>query len=429
MPPVQPRFVLRRLGMAPLAAVILLPTGRIEPTPVPAQAGARQQAAVSLEVESSSGQASRVELGKDPILDLAALDAAFLRPTQLSALESSPLSMGLEDAVVHLHSGDLLHARVRPLAEEQLQLGLLGDVRVSLSVDALASIHYPMRQGVLAAWQAGPPATGDLLHWIRSQGLDRVEGTLQSFSSEGVHFDSRLLGARVFPWSEVGALFVEPLSTKPNPQPQAGLNARQAVQVDLRDGSRLGARFVRLSREGLALESTDLGPLSFPLGAVAEVALDDGRSSFVGQLPLVFDAAKEGTPFGDAKGLAFPPRVDRCVLGTPLMSGGRSVARGLGVHAPSRVSIALEGQWKGLCGQVAIDDSVHFLPHKGSARFRVLADERLLWESPIVHYGAGPISLGAIDLAGAKQLVLEVDDGGDGHVADRANWLRLRLTR
>ncbi len=67
------------------------------------------------------------------------------------------------------------------------------------------------------------------------------------------------------------------------------------------------------------------------------------------------------------------------------------------------------------------------LPARGSVRFRVLVDGTERWSSPVLRGGDPPLDLPPIDLAGAEELELVVDDAGDGFAGDRADWLGLYL--
>jgi hypothetical protein len=375
-----------------------------------------------LELEASDGRLEVRALGDASVTDFPELQAAFVRIRGAGPAPAEPA--GQEQlATLFLTSGERLIARVDGGAGETLELALLGGVRAVLAVDDLSELVFPARLGTAGVER---PAQGDLLLWAKSSGLDRVEGRLVEFGQDRLRFEGRLLGGqREVSWSEVAALAIEPLGD--GAREKAGAGA--PIWVELVDGSRLAGGFTALSREHLALRSRALGVLELPLSAVVEIGSADGRTRFVSEFALEFERAREGTPFGDGLGLEWPPKVDRNVLGGPLAAGGRSYSRGLGVHAPSRVALELGGRWKSLRGAVALDDSTRALAHAGSVRFRVLVDGQVRYESPVLRGGDAPLELPAVDVADGRQLVLEVDDGGDGHVADRANWLRLRLVQ
>ncbi len=380
-------------------------------------------------VEELDGKRAALELPPGERFDWKAGANKQLGPARLRVQRPQPAlrAQRTDDALVFLHDGERLQASLSPSGAENLDLTLAGGAAASLSVDDLRGLYFPLRGAAKSAWQQGPPAAGDLLHWMRGAGLDRIEGTLVAFSAAGVDFEGKSLGRRVYPWGEIAALFVEPLGRAAQAESQP--SELPEVEVDLRDGSRLRARLVELTATALSLEHARLGALRFDLGAVAELVSIDPRWTFASALPLEFDAQGEGTPFHDGLGLSFAPKVDLNVLGGALSAGGASHARGLGVHAPSRVKIALDLGYRQLVGEVAVDDSARLLSHPGSVKFQVYADGALLWQSAIVAAGDAPQALSGCELAGKRELVLVVEDGGDGHVADRANWLGLRLIR
>jgi hypothetical protein len=119
------------------------------------------------------------------------------------------------------------------------------------------------------------------------------------------------------------------------------------------------------------------------------------------------------------------------VTGSPLVVGGKPFARGIGVHAPSRITFALEGKYTALRGLAGVDDSVLRLGTRGSVKFRVLVDGQKRFETRSMSGGeaAQPIVLEPKGLTGAKELVLEVDMAEDSFVADRADWLQVVLVK
>ncbi len=76
-----------------------------------------------------------------------------------------------------------------------------------------------------------------------------------------------------------------------------------------------------------------------------------------------------------------------------------------------------------------MDDEVIHLPARGSVRFRVLADAKLLWQSDVMHGGDEPVPIPLLDVTGVQKLTLEVDMADEMHVGDRADWLRPILVR
>lgn len=382
--------------------------------------------APSLRLEDAAGAERRVALAEFSLASDGAPDVLFARPEGLAA--SAPPAGG-DLAWVALHAGDRARARVRGGAGDLLRLELFGGAEWVVPVDRLARIEFEGRLRPEVAAGLGPAPSGDVLWWLREGGgLDRVPGTLLEFGAEGPRLESSF-GERVYPWSEVAALYVEALdeeSAQRPASPAQGLVEGAAVGVDLVDGGRLFGLLRGLDAANCSLETSPGRRLTLPLACLAEIAVDDGRARYLSDIEPVL--AQESSAFGDELGLAWPHRRDLAVTGTPLQAGGRTWRRGLGVHAPSRLTYALGGEWRSLRGRVAIDDGVLRLAARGSVVFRVLVDGELRFDSGVVRGGDAPRSL-EVDLAGAREVVLEVDMDGDHFVADRADWLGLLLRR
>ena len=123
---------------------------------------------------------------------------------------------------------------------------------------------------------------------------------------------------------------------------------------------------------------------------------------------------------------------DRNVLGEPLRSQGRVVAKGLGVHTASRLAFDLtaaeaEKKFERFVASIAVDDAAG---RRGSVIFRVYLRQskqwRLAYESPIVRGGDAPLPV-MVELGEATQLALLTDYADRGDELDYANWLDARL--
>lgn len=330
-----------------------------------------------------------------------------------------------ELAEVSLVSGDRLSGVVAGGEDESLLFELTGGALVPLPIDAIQAVRFPERLPRDPGLAVEAPPEGDRLYQTIGSRLDRVDGAVAGFSAEGVLFDG-VVGPKLFEWEVVAALFVEPLGLFD--EPTDGTGAAEPVAVDLADGSRLRGALRRIDRNGVELEVEPAGvPIFLRWRSVAEVASADGRLRYLSELEPT--RAVDAAPFGDDLGMVWPHRVDRAVTGAPLRAGGSLWTRGLGVHAPSRIEYALDGSYRELRGAVAIDDSVLQLSARGSVRFRIELDGETAWSSPVLRGGAPPVDLPPLELGGAKQLALVVDEADERHVADRANWLRLRLIR
>jgi hypothetical protein len=371
--------------------------------------------------EQADGQISRQPMDPSAEIDLSGLEASFIRHEGLSAPDVSE-PFDFRAATLTLNNGDRVLGVPRAGEGDRLEFALAVGASVTVDVDALSSLVFQARVADGRPAHLGAPEQGDRLYWVTGGGLDPVDGTLEAFTAEGVRFDS-LLGSREFKWDEVAALYIEALDEREQPQIAGGT----AVVCDLTDGGRLHGSCTSLGASGCRLVIAGGRELSLPIASLVEILVDDGRVAFLSDRPLLEVA--EGSPFDDDLGLRWPHRVDLSVTGKPLSVGGRVWRRGLGVHAPSRLTWDLDGEWRELRGLVGIDDEVLSLPHRGAVNFRLWLDQREVWSSGTVRGGEGVREIPTLALGGASKLTLEVDMDAQSFVADRADWLRVLLVK
>ena len=114
-------------------------------------------------------------------------------------------------------------------------------------------------------------------------------------------------------------------------------------------------------------------------------------------------------------------QVDAAVDGVPLQVGGKPFESGIGTHAPEVWNLQLDGkatEFRALVGVQEYADN----PGAGSVEFIVSGDGRVLWRSGVMR-GSDTAKSVRVDLAGMKELSLEVTDGGDGNSSDHADWI------
>jgi len=114
---------------------------------------------------------------------------------------------------------------------------------------------------------------------------------------------------------------------------------------------------------------------------------------------------------------------DKGVEGKPLSVGGKKYARGLGVHADSKISFPLNGKFTAFHVVPGPDDS-----HRGLLEMKILVDGKEMFASGKVRsagFKAKPVT---IPVVGANELTLMVTDAGDGKGGDHACWADAYLT-
>ena len=115
---------------------------------------------------------------------------------------------------------------------------------------------------------------------------------------------------------------------------------------------------------------------------------------------------------------------DKGVEGKTISVGGKKYARGLGVHADSRISYPLNGDF----------DEFHVVPgpddaHKGLLEMKILVDGKEAFVSGKVRSAGFEAQAVTIPVAGANELTLVVTDAGDGKGGDHASWAEACLVR
>jgi len=377
-----------------------------------------------LVLEDLDGQKSELSPSALPLEDPRQKGAWIVRPQDYPA----PAERGSDTGTpvrVTLVNGDELRARVIDGKGEVLRLELVGGVAVPFELDTLRSLEFPDRIPADQRLAIGPASEGDRLY-RRAGDLDAIDGTLEGFEVEGVRFDS-VLGVRTIPWAEVGALFIETLERAE----KVAREEKVPVVVSFAGpgGGRVRGGLLAIERERCRIVLGGKTEVALPLFAISELVVADGRLTFLSELDPTGESGR-GAPFGDELGMSWPHRMDQNALGGELRAGGSAYRRGIGMHAPSTLTFALDGGYRSLRGRVAIDDSalVNPLPARGSAVVRLRVDGSVVWESPLVRGGDPPLPIPALALSAKKELALEVDPAGD-FAGDRADWLELILIR
>ena len=117
------------------------------------------------------------------------------------------------------------------------------------------------------------------------------------------------------------------------------------------------------------------------------------------------------------------PHRNLSVENHPLSVGGEKYIEGIGTHAESILAIELGTPTDAFIAEVGVDDEVG---KRGSVIFQVWGDGKLLAHSGVMHGGDKADTISA-NLKGVKQLLLIVEDAGDGIDYDHADWLRPEL--
>ena len=118
------------------------------------------------------------------------------------------------------------------------------------------------------------------------------------------------------------------------------------------------------------------------------------------------------------------PHSGHSVGDKPLTLHGATYPRGIGTHANSEWTIDLKGQATRFASVIGVDDECGA---KGSVVFAVWVDGKEVKRSSVMHGGDVPAVLEA-ELSGAREMILVVEDAGDGIDYDHADWAGAVLT-
>ncbi|MBI1808181.1 MAG: NPCBM/NEW2 domain-containing protein [Ignavibacteria bacterium] len=117
-------------------------------------------------------------------------------------------------------------------------------------------------------------------------------------------------------------------------------------------------------------------------------------------------------------------KANTSVEGNPLTIAGQKFDRGVGTHAVSTFLLNLDGKGKRFSASVGVDAETG--QKKASVVFYLLADEKVVWESSVMHID-DPAKKIDIDLSHVKLLGLLVTGTDDGIDYDHADWCDAKL--
>ena len=122
---------------------------------------------------------------------------------------------------------------------------------------------------------------------------------------------------------------------------------------------------------------------------------------------------------------------DKAGDGSPLQMGRVPYTKGLGVHAASELTFALDKQYATFSAAVGIDDEVlanGCAPNLlGSVVFQVFVDDMKMYDSGKVTVQSSALDV-TVDVTGKTTLRLVVGGAGDDLLCDHADWADAKLT-
>jgi NPCBM/NEW2 domain len=281
-------------------------------------------------------------------------------------------------------------------------------------VETARPIELPLSLCSSLRFTAPAPAPGPADVLLLANG-DRITGKLVGVEN-GKAIVQASVGKLPIDLKRVAAItFARP----PRSPETAAARADARVALELTSGEQIGGRWEALEEDAMRIRSDWGGVFTIPIASVARLLVQNGKLIFVSDLRPV---EARHTPYLDVE---HPHRVNESQGGRPLQLGGVRYGRGLGVHARSDLTYELAGGFKTFAATIGVDAEVG---SAGSVLFRVLGDDKVLYESPVLRGGddAQPIT---VDVHGVLLLRLVVDFADNGDLGDHADWANARLLR
>ena len=312
-----------------------------------------------------------------------------------------PLSPPSGRFVLHMIGGDKIGGEPVALKGESLVWNNPALGEISIPTSRLLAITPPDRYA---------PQERNREDVVSLANGDAVRGIIASLSAEKITLQTSAGNSDV-PMASVAsvAFAVTP----------SGNSDARAFRVRLDDGSSLVGPDVKLQGDTLVLTLAKNTERKLAIGHVAAIEQVNGPVSWLSSRNP--SEAVYYPFFGRSQEI--PARVDRNWTGGEIAFKDHVFARGIGVHAYSRISWLLDGKFAAFRTRFAVDGD----SPEADLAVRVKLDDKVVFEQE--HVRAGALSAPVIeDLGTAKKLTLEVD-GGTGYVEDRLNWIEPALLK
>jgi hypothetical protein len=331
-----------------------------------------------------------------------------LRRIDLAPMGAEPIA---NPAVqIELRGGGRILGKSVTIANDKCQVEWTGGSPLALPIDALRSVRFdpatPHPEFDKA--QLAPAADADRAFLQVDGKTDSVNGLVTGLTAEQLMI--QIEGQdRAVPRATVLGIVLA--------QPQAATEPARCV-VELRDGSRLAGELSELANDRARMTLPGGGQVEFPWLSAAKVLVRSSRVAFLSDLKPT-DVQERALVT-----LPRPWRRDRNAMGKPLVLGGRTFEKGIGVHARSSLTFNNDGQFDELAAVIGLDGQGG---DKGDCIFVVLGDgERLFARRMTGHDPPHELSL---DISGVNEITLVVEPGEGLDLGDVADWADARLIK
>jgi hypothetical protein len=307
--------------------------------------------------------------------------------------------------LVRLTGDGVIRAKTFAIKKEKVQITWAGGPELKLPLEAIRSVQFnAIPNAAFEKAAASPSAENDqLVVEIRGK-LRTLPALIESIDDNqivGMVDKQKVALPRQRLYGVVFAFVKKPL------------NRDGLCHVHLRDGSVLPGRVVELPKVPgkLKFKLLDGGELSLNWDAVAQIAVSSSRLQWLSDL--------KPTEVAEQTIVALPQKwkPDRSASGTPLKLAGRTFDKGIGVHARSQLTFALDGKYEKFAAVIGLDDVAG---RKGDCIFVVTGDGRELFRQRMK--GRDKPQPVRVDVRNVRRLVLLVEPGENLDIADHADW-------
>ena len=293
---------------------------------------------------------------------------------------------------------------------------------VTLATDRLLALVVHKVAGDADASEFVLPAEGghdEAIFLPAKRGFDTLFGAIHCFTNDGVLFAATSSATpRSYSLDQIAAVALR--------GSRAAAGTATALLIT-RGGDAIAVDVVRADGAALELADDRSRPFTLAWSEVATLLFRGNDRVFLSELEP--DAVEQGSALIGENAVLYPWRRDRNVRGGFLVVGGRTYARGLGVHSHCVLTFVVPAGYDTFCVAVGIDDEVRALPARGNVDVAVLVDGQVVAELTRVRIGAEAQNLGRLSVRGGSKLTLRVDFGLGLDFGDRVDWLHAVLLR
>lgn len=280
---------------------------------------------------------------------------------------------------------------------------------LELAVDRLAAFVTPGHGDLDLDRMPLPAGVGEAVFLPARVGFDLVAGSLHRFTERGLRFAADGQETpRAYALADLVALRIA--------EPEPRKDAPTALLVT-RTGDRLGVHVRNFSATGVRCELEGARTVEVRYGDLASLVLLGAPLHLSDLEPVrVAESGFDGP-------VVHPFCRDRSALGGPLVAGGRTYGKGIGVHARSRLEFTVPaGAARFLC-RVAFDAAALGLPVVPSADVRITQNGKVVFEQKGLAVGDAPRDSGVLSVRPGDTIALEVDCGRGRDIGDIVDWL------